>query len=120
MSETVTLELPEDLTRQARAVADRTHRRMEDVLVEWLGQAAIDVPVSLLPDDRVLALCDLQMDNVQQRELSDLLAQQREGTLDQAGRVRLDTLLAIYRHGMVRKAQALHEAVARGLRPPVS
>lgn len=43
------------------------------------------------------------------------LARQREGMLAESGRVRLEELLAAYRHDMVRKAQALREAVARGL-----
>jgi hypothetical protein len=120
MTETVTLELPEEVARQARAVAERTHRRLEDVLLEWLGQVATDVPVSSLSDAQVLALRDLQMDDSQQRELGELLARQREETLDGADQVRLEELLATYRRGMVRKAQALREAVARGLQPPLS
>jgi hypothetical protein len=35
-------------------------------------------------------------------------------------RGRLDALMQTYRHGMVRKAQALKVAVARGLQPPLS
>jgi hypothetical protein len=119
MSETVILELPEDLARHARAIAVRTQRRLEDILLEWIDQAASDVPVSLLTDDEVLALRDLQLDAARQRELDALLAHQREGTLSEAIRVRLDELLAAYRHDMVRKAQALREAVARGLQPPL-
>lgn len=36
MSEIVTLELPEEVARSAREVAARIHRRLEDVLVEWI------------------------------------------------------------------------------------
>ena len=36
MSEIVTLELSEEVARSAREVATRMHRRLEDVLVEWI------------------------------------------------------------------------------------
>ena len=120
MSETVTLELPEPLAQSARAVAARTSRRVEEVLVEWLDRAAADLPVELLPDDQVLALRDVQLGDEQQAELSALLAGQREHRLDEAQRARLDALMAVYRQGMVRKAQALKVAVDRGLQPPLS
>src|SRR4051812_28042354 len=105
MSEIITLELSKTLAESARAVAARTHRRIEDILIEWLDQAATEVPVELLPDEQVLALRDLEMDNTQQADLGDLLARQREGQLTTDERERLDTLINIYRRGMVRKAQ---------------
>lgn len=120
MTERVTLELPEPLVERARAVATRTQRRVEEVLVEWLDHAAAEVPVVLLPDDQVLALRDLELDATAQAELSDLLARQREGQLEDAARARLDALLSAYRRGMVRKAEALKVAVDRGLQPPLS
>jgi hypothetical protein len=119
MSEIVTLALPDKLMQSARTVADRTHRRVEDVLLEWLDRAATDVPIDVLPDEQVQALADVQMSEPQQAELSNLLAGQREGTLNEAERSRLVALMDIYRRGMVRKAQALQVAVERGLRPPL-
>ncbi len=119
MSEIVTLELPDMLAQSARTVAAQTHRRVEDVLVEWLDRAATDVPVDALSEEQVIALVNLQMSTPQQAELSDLLAGQREGTLDEAERARLVALMDIYRRGMVRKAQAAQIAVTRGLRPPI-
>jgi hypothetical protein len=104
VSETVSLEFPEPLARIACAVAARTSRPFEEVLVEWLGRAAADLPVELLPHEQVLALRDLQMANGQQEELSRLLAERREQRLDSRGRERLDELLTAYRQGMVRKA----------------
>ena len=120
MGETVTLELPEEVIRSAREAAVRTQRRLEDVLVEWIDQAAAEMPVELLPDEQVLALCDLQMDPEQQEELSDLLTRNREGLLGKQERIRLDELMQIYRRGLIRKAQALKVAVERGLRPPLN
>ena len=88
-------------------------------MLEWLGRAASDVPIESLPDEQVLALADREMGKSEQRELSALLAHQREGALDEAARRRLDELMASYRRGMVEKAQALKVAVERGLRPPL-
>jgi hypothetical protein len=68
----------------------------------------------------VLVLCDMQMDDARQMELSDLLADNREGALDGAKHKRLDELMLVYRRGTVRKAQALKMAVERGLRPPLN
>jgi hypothetical protein len=119
MSETVTLEVADQLVERARAVARQTHRPLEDVLLEWLARVAADVPVEELPDAEVLALRDLQMDEAEQAELSELLARQREGTLGDQERGRLDTLMRSYRQGMVRKAGALKVAVERRLQPPL-
>lgn len=120
MSETMMLHLPEHVTKIARAVAIQTHRRIEDVLIEWLNQAVAEVPVALLSDEHVLAVRDLELEGFQQMKLSDLLARQREGQLVADERDELDILLGIYRRGMVRKAHALNVAVDRGLQPPLS
>jgi hypothetical protein len=44
MAESVTLDLPDDVTRRAREDAQRSGREVEDVLVEWIqrGIAAMD------------------------------------------------------------------------------
>jgi hypothetical protein len=93
---------------------------MEEVLAEWLDQAAVELPVEFLPDLEVLALCDLQMVPTEQTELSSLLSENREGSLDDRGRARLDVLMKIYRRGLVRKARALKVAVQRGLIPALN
>src|SRR5689334_742862 len=119
MGHQVTLDLPPEVAQRAREIAVRSHRSMEDVLLEWIDRAATDMPVDLLPDEQVLALRDQQMSASQQRELGDLLERQREGRLDDRIRRRLDALMAVYRREMVRKAQALKVAVDRGLQPPL-
>jgi hypothetical protein len=120
MTETVTLEVPADLARQARAVAGRTDRRFEDVLLDWLRRSGGDAPVETLSDQELLTLCDAHMTPTGQEELSELLSANREGELTEASRGRLNDLLQEYRRGLVRKAQALKAAVARGLRPPLT
>lgn len=117
MTETVTLQLPEELARQARVVAEQRRRPVEEVLVEWIRQAGAAPVVELLPDGELLALCDSQLPAEQQEELSELLRRNREGEATDGERDRLEVLMRDYRLGMVRKAQALKTAVARGLRP---
>ena len=118
MAEIITLELPDPLAQQVREIAALTHRRLEDVLVEWIDRAATDLPIADLPDDQVLALCNSQMTTEQQTLLSDLLAQNQEGQLGSAETQQLDELMQIYRKGLIRKARALQVAVSRGLKPP--
>mgnify|MGYP005846846699 CR=1 FL=1 len=120
MSETVTLEVSEDAIRQAREVAARTQRRLEEVLVEWIDRYLAELPVDALSDEEVLALASRQMAPHEQAELHDLLADNREGPLPEERRARLDELMRIYRQGMVRKAEALKVAVERGLIPPLN
>jgi hypothetical protein len=120
MSQTITVEIPDALVQSAQAVADRTDRRLEEVIVDWLGRFATDLPIEAVPDEQVLALRDLQLPAMEQAELDDLLDAQREGQLTAASRARLDTLMNLYRKGMVSKARALKAAVSRGLQPPLS
>lgn len=120
MSEKVTVELPDELAQRVRAVAAQTHRRFEEVLVEWLDRAGTEPAVESLSDEEVLALCQGQLDAGQQHELSELLARNREGALQEVERERLEELMHVYRRGLVRKAQALSIAVARGLKPRVA
>ena len=42
MSEQLTLDLPDELARQARALATATNRRFEDALVEWIEKAVAE------------------------------------------------------------------------------
>lgn len=83
------------------------------------AQNGHEVPVEMLKDAQVLALSYSYMPLDQQEELSDLLADQREGVITSAGRERLEELMQISRRGLLRKAEALKVAVERGLRAPL-
>jgi hypothetical protein len=120
MSETVTLEIPDELARRARALAAATHRRFEDAVVDWLRRAVEEPAVESLPDNALLDLCDGMLSAADQEDLAALLTSHREGSLSGEDTARLDELMASYRRGLVLKARALKEAVARGLRPPLA
>ncbi len=115
MSETITLELPDTLARQVREVAAITQRRLEDVLAEWIEQAASEIPVELLSNEDVLALCEMRMPPEQQDILDELMIRNREGLISETERRRLDELMRVYRQGLVRKARVWKVAVERKL-----
>jgi len=120
MSEVLTLQLPDELARQARAFADATNRPLEDVVLDWISQAVADPAVETLADESLLALCNLTLELAQQEELSQLLERAQEGELESDDRDRLDQLMVLYRRGLKLKARAWKEAVARGLRTPLA
>jgi hypothetical protein len=120
MSETVLLELSAELASRARAVAAATNRRLEDVIAEWVGRGAAEPSVESSSDEELLAICNASLPAAAQDELSNLLARNRESLLDAGARRRLDELMASYRQGLLLKAKAWRQAVARGLKPPLS
>jgi hypothetical protein len=68
----------------------------------------------------VLAAVDLRMDEAQGRRLGRLLDRQQAGKLRETERNELAALMQVYHECLVRKAQALGEAVRRGLREPLA
>ena len=48
MVEIVTLQLPETLVQKAKQIAAFTHRRLEDVLLEWIDRAITELPMESL------------------------------------------------------------------------
>lgn len=74
------------------------------------------IPVKDLADDDLLAVADSKMTRRDNRRLGELLAGQRDGELTPAERTELEAMIQVYQEGSLRKAQALAEAVRRGLR----
>lgn len=78
-------------------------------------------PLGSLGDTSLLALTTLQLPAVQDLRLSALLERQQAGALGDAERRELASLMQCYQEGLLRKAQAVEEAVRRGLlEPPLS
>ena len=127
MSTQVMVTLPDEVYRRAASLARLSGQRMSDLLADTialslppLGSQAEAAPsLSTLPDDQVLALADAQMETAQDRQFSRLLNKQQAETLTEAERSELLVLMQIYQETLLRKAQALHEAVRRGLREPL-
>ena len=127
MSTQVMVTLPDEVYRSAERLAQLTSRGVADVLADTLTlslpplslQAASVRPMGELSDEEVLALTMLQMEPEQDRRFSMLLQQQQAGECSDTERSELLALMQCYQEGLLRKAQALHEAVRRGLREPL-
>lgn len=115
MTQTITLQLPDDLVSIAQAEAERSAMPLNVVLVQWIKRGGGD-DLERLSDQELLAVCDSTMDIHSHKNLSELQAKNREGDLCAPERMRMQELLDVYQCGLLRKAKALKIALGRGLR----
>jgi hypothetical protein len=128
MGTTVTLELPEKTYRRAQRLAQLTRRDVADVLADALelslppldAARSVGPAVGDMPDAAVIALAESTMSPADDARLSELLARQRESELTDLEQPELARLMQFYQEGLLLKAEALAEAVRRGLRPPLT
>jgi predicted transcriptional regulator len=119
----VTINLPDDVYRRAERFAHLANRDLSSILTDTLTRSLLSIStqtntvqsISELSDRQVMALTHLEMEPAQDTRLSELLDKQQSGTLNPEEPQELDTLMQIYREGLLRKATALAEAVKRGL-----
>jgi hypothetical protein len=124
MSTQVTVTLPDEVYRSAVRLAQLARREVADVLSDALTlslpslhqDSEVLPPIEILSDTDILALTALELPPAQDRRLSALLERQQAGSLTDTERGELLTLMQAYQEGLLRKAQALQEAVRRGLR----
>ena len=127
MATQVVVTLQDEVYRRVERLAQLTSRDVADLLADTItlslpalnasmesGQA-----VTALSDEEVLALTELQMPPAQDRRFSTLLQRQQAQKLSASERTELLALMQSYQEGLLRKAQALREAVRRGLRAPL-
>jgi len=127
MSTQITISLPEETYRRAKALAQLTRRDVADVMADALSLSLpqldtmnLETAVANLSNEEVLALADLQMDVADDNKLSQLLDKQQAGTLTETERIELIRLMQIYQSSLLQKAEGLAEAVQRGLREPMA
>lgn len=123
MSTQVVLDLPENTFRSAVLLARGSQQSIQGMLTETVTQALTgwdlwERSAATMTDLEVLEVSDSRMDPVQGKRFGLLLDKQQAGTLAPEERPELWTLTRIYQLGQLRKAEALAEAVKRGLRPP--
>jgi hypothetical protein len=124
----VTINLPDDVYRRAERFAHLANRDLSSILTDTLTRSLPPISaqtntlqsISELSDQQVMALTHLEMEPAQDTRLSELLDRQQSGTLNPEEPQELDTLMQIYREGLLRKATALAEAVKRGLMEPLN
>ncbi len=127
MSSQITLNLPDDILQKAELWAQRSGRPVGDLLAETieLSMRPLGSPhpeertPSSWTDQEVLANADLEMPDADDKHLSELLDRQKSGLLANGEQAELAGLMELYQLGLLRKAQALREAVRRGLREPL-
>jgi hypothetical protein len=127
MSTQVMVTLADETYQRADCFARLAGRQISDILSEAISLSLAPLgplvhpprPVSALADSEVLALTELQMEPEQDRRLSELLHRQQAGEVGAGERRELNALMQVYQEGLLRKAQALNEAVGRGLRAPL-
>jgi hypothetical protein len=127
MATRVVVTLPDDVYRRVERLARLTSRDVADLLADTITlvlppldvSAELGPAITSLSDEEVLQLTDLQMRPEQDRRLSALLQKQQAQALSASEQAELVALMQVYQEGLLRKAQALHEAVRRGLRAPL-
>ncbi|WP_414585627.1 hypothetical protein [Scytonema sp. PCC 10023] len=132
MTTQIILNLPDEVYKKAEHFAQLTNRAVVDILTQAIALSLSPVspqstPIdsketlsfSSLPDEEVIALTELQMQPEQDQRLSELLYNQQAGTLANTEHSELLALMQVYQEKLLLKAQALREAVQRGLREPL-
>ncbi len=121
MTAQITLNLPDEVYHQAELLALQRHRTVSEILVETLEKFLLPTakPVSALSDSEVIAQTQLRLQPVQEQRLSELLDRQQSGTIASVELDELQGLIHIYETRLLRQAQALNEAVRRGLIEPL-
>ncbi len=125
MTVQVTLTLSDNLVQRAQWWAARTGQDVAEIVARAAnlslpsleGETAADLDA--LTDIQILTLTHLQMDPAQDARLSILLERQQAATLTPDERTELEELMLHYEIGLLRKAEALAEAVRRELREPL-
>lgn len=121
MSTQITLNLPDEVYQQAEKLAQLQHRSVAEILAETIELSLLPTtkPVSALSDSEVIALTQLRLPPIQEQRLTELLDLQQSGTIALTERDELQALIHIYEDRLLLQAQALNEAVRRGLLEPL-
>lgn len=127
MSTQITVTLADEVYDRARNLAQLAGRPVPDLLADTIALSLPSVrpqpgmmrTPSEMSNEEVLRLSESLMPERQSQRLSVLLDKQQAGALADDEQALLSALMQTYQEGLVRKAQALHESVRRGLREPL-
>jgi len=120
-----TLVIPDDVYQRAEHIARRAGRAASEVIAHQLRQSLPPLeteldsrPIASLPDAEVVDLALGFMPTVLSSRMNELIAAQKERTLDSIEEAELESLMDVYHAGQLRKAEAMVEAKERGLNLP--
>lgn len=128
MTTEVVVTLPDTVYQRAVRWAQLTDQDVAIVLSETLARSLPSlqvttepfVPVANLDDAAVLELASMELPPEQDEMLSSFLERQQAGDLTEQESRLLTSLMQVYQEELLRKAQALAEAVRRGLQAPLT
>jgi hypothetical protein len=124
MNGSITVSLPDHILKRARLLAKNSRRPVEEILAQTI-ELSLDPLCDSADSERaitewtnadVLQATKCRMSRADSRRLSRLLDRQQTGELASEERRELAALVQVYQTLLLRKAQALSEAVRRGLR----
>ena len=117
----VTLNLPENIYRNFSEIAEKKHRRLEEVITDKLqddfsvDNADYEETVAGWTDKAVLALANLKIPREQTDRISVLLEHLDEGKITDSEERELEVYTELSQIATLRKAYGIAEAVKRKL-----
>ncbi|BAZ14637.1 hypothetical protein NIES4071_64810 [Calothrix sp. NIES-4071] len=123
MDTQITLNLPSSVYDKAKHLAQLTNRDIADVLTQAITLSLLPITpkeaptknlenfsINSLPDEKVIALTELQMAPSQDQRLSELLYNQQAGTLKDTEHSELLALMQVTHENLLLKANALQRS----------
>lgn len=117
----ITISLPENIFANVANLASKTHRRVDEVIVEKIERefsldvAELEKQISVCSDKEVLEISNLSLPEKQDKRLSFLLQKQGEKVLTKSEQKELWKMMELNRLTTLKKAFALREISRRGL-----
>jgi hypothetical protein len=111
----ITLQLPEKIYQNVSIIAERSKRKVVDLIVDSVQEKYSVNSLANLTNEEVLALAKLQMPKKQSIRHSELLYKNQAGTLKPEEKQELDFFQQVYGAALSRKTDGMLEAVQRNL-----
>ena len=117
----VTISLPDKVFSNVANLASKTHRRIDEVIVEKIERefsldvADLETQIAVCSDKEIVEFSKLQMPTKRDKQLSFLLQKQGETVLTTTEQKELWKLMELNRLTTLKKAFALREVSRRGL-----
>jgi hypothetical protein len=111
----ITLQLPEKIYQNVSIIAERSKRKVADLIVDSVQEKYSINSLANLANEEVLALAKLQMPKKQSDRHSELLYKNQAGTLKPSEKQELDFFQQVYGVALSRKTDGIYEAIQRNL-----